>query len=132
MLFQIILEFRIGLPQGSFLSDLDIFRAVISDHSTPQRVIQIKVQYLFISAEYRFDDPRQLECRIRNGRNAHSVFIHIPVKWIRPAFQTVIRRFITNIVNIEILMRIRIFIKHLIETLNIIPSSSVIRGISVP
>ena len=132
MLFQIILEFRISLPQGSFLSDLDIFRTVISDHSTPQRVIQIKVQYLFISAENGFDDPRQLECRIRNGWNTHGVFIHIPVKRIRPALQTVIRRFITNIVNIEILMHIRIFIKHLIEPLNIIPSSSVIRGISVP
>ena len=56
MLLQISLKFLIYLSHGGFLSDFQIFRAIVSHNASPQRIIKIQNKCLLILSKDRLDD----------------------------------------------------------------------------
>ncbi len=114
--FYITLKLCIYLPHGSLLSDLQIVRSVIPYDAPPQRIVQIQNKGLFVFPENRFYNIAQIVCKFRNGLHTKTIFIHMPVKRIRPLVQSIGCRNIIYIINIKILMGFPILVKTFVQT----------------
>ncbi len=96
------LKLAVELPLRRLLPDLDPLRPVVADHAAPERVVQIQDERLFILSEYGLHDVRQVKTQRRDGRNRAGVFIHMPVKGIRPLIQPIAGGQIADILKIEV------------------------------
>ena len=52
----VFLKLAVYLTHARFLSDSQVFRTVIPDNSTPECIVKIKCEHLFVLAVYGFDD----------------------------------------------------------------------------
>ena len=112
---QIFLKLRIHLPHGGFLPNLQIFRAVIAHNATPERIIQVQNQRLFVFPVDRLYDIGNIEAQYRNRRQAERILVHMPVKRIRPSVQSIAGRKIRDIIDIKMIVFSCILIKSFIQ-----------------
>ena len=113
--FDIGLELRIHLSHGSLLPDFQIFHAVIPDDSAPERIVQIQHKRFLVFSEHRLDNISQIVGKFRDRLHTHGIFVHMPVKRIRPSVKPVGRRHVIDIVDVESLMLPCILIKPFIQ-----------------
>ena len=93
------LKFRIHLTHGGFLPDLQVLHTVVPHDAAPERIVQIQHQRLFIFPENGLDDVGNVQRQPRDGLQAQSILVHVPVKRIRPGVQPVGRGLITDVVE---------------------------------
>ena len=96
------LKLIIALRDAGFLANLYAVDAVIADHASPERIVQVQRQRLFVPPEYGLDQICGREGILRYGIQAHAVFIHIPVIGIQPFPQAVIRSRVGKIMHMKI------------------------------
>ena len=113
--FHIGLEFRIHLPHGGFLADLQIFHAIVSHDTAPERVVQIQHQRLFILSINGLNDVGYVQRQPRDRLQAQGILVHMPVKGIGPGVQPVGRSLVIDIIDIKILRSAGIFRKPFIQ-----------------
>ena len=131
MQFNIFLKFTIRLCKRCLLTDFNIIRSIISNNSAPQRIIQIKIECLFVFSINRFNNIGYIKCQIWNCRHCYCVLIHVPIIRLRPFIQSVRSRNIVYITNIEIIMFLCILIKSAIKHRHKIHSSMIITCIFI-
>ena len=132
MQLQIGLELTVCLGKRRLLSDLKIFRPVIADNAAPERVVQIQIEGLLILAVDRLDDIGDIEGEIRDRRNGHGIFIHVPVVGSRPAVKTVGRGDVIHVADMEIFVDLRVFVKRAVQRGHKIDPAMIVAGVLIP
>ena len=131
LFLQIRLKLPVCLPQRSLLAQLNAIHAVVPDDAAPERVVQVEYQRLLVFPIDRLDDIGDAERQKRNCLHGERVLVETPERVVKPCVQSVGRRQIIDVVEIEVFVRVRIRRKPFVEPVHEAHPPAVIRSIAV-
>ena len=131
MRLNVLLELGEEFGLRVLVADPDVFRTVVAYDATPQSVVHVECESLFVPAVDRLDDACKIERKIRNSGNAQSVLISVPIARISPLLDAVDRRDIVDVVDKEILVGLGILTEPVVKSVDEVQMSVNVRKIAV-